>query len=87
MSSLTPEMRRLLEIAGTLEHHEEEEHRLFHKACQVMSQIEAFCAKQHEADVYGPIAHEAKKLCSRLNNHFDRYKKMSPEKKEEIENK
>jgi ribosome-associated translation inhibitor RaiA len=87
MSSLTPQMRRLLEIAGTLQHHEEEEHRLFHKACELMGQIETFCGKQHEADVYGPIAHAAKAMCDRLNKHFDRYKNMTAAKKKEIENK
>jgi len=82
MSSLTPQMRRLLEIAGTLQHHEEEEHKLFHRACEVMSQIETFCGKQHEADVYGPIAHKAKAMCDHLNKHFDRYKNKGKEEDE-----
>lgn len=87
MASLTPEMRRLLEIAGTLQHHEEEEHKLFHRVCEMMKTLESFCAKQHEADVYGPISHQAKALCAKLEAHFDRYKKMSGEKKEELEHK
>jgi hypothetical protein len=87
MSSLSPSMRRLLEIAGTIEHHEEAEHKLFHRACQVMSEVEAFCTKQHESNVYGPIAHKAKGLCDMLNAHLGRYKNMSDEKKHEIENK
>ena len=87
MSNLTPSMRRLLEIAGTIGQHEEAEHKLFHRACQVMSEIEAFCGKQHESDVYGPIAHKAKSLCDMLNAHMGRYANMSAEKKHEIEHK
>ena len=87
MSSLTPSMRRLLEIAGTIEHHEEAEHKLFGRVCSLMSELEAFCVKQHESEVYGPIAHKAKGLCEMLNKHMGRYKNMSDEKKTEIENK
>ncbi len=87
MSSLTPSMRRLLEIAGTIGHHEEAEHKLFGRVCSLMTELEAFCTKQHESDVYGPIAHKAKGLCSMLNQHMTRYNHMSAEKKHEIENK
>ncbi len=86
-SPVSPELRRILEIAGTLGHHEEEEHALFGRVCTLMKQLEAFCAKQHEADVYGPISHQAKALCSKLEAHFNRYEDMSAEKKKEIENK
>lgn len=86
MSSLSPSMRRLLEIAGTIEHHEEAEHKLFGRVCQLMGELETFCGKQHESDVYGPIAHKAKGLCEMLHKHMERYKHMSAEKKLEIEN-
>jgi hypothetical protein len=42
---IKPELRRLLEIAGTLQHHEEEEHKLFGRVCTLMKELEAFCAK------------------------------------------
>lgn len=87
MSNLTPSMRRLLEIAGTIEHHEEAEHKLFSRVCAVMAELESFCVKQHESEVYGPIAHKAKSLCEMLGKHMGRYKNMSSEKKEEIETK
>lgn len=86
-SPLSPDLRRLLEIAGTLGQHEEQEHALFGRVCTLMKQLEAFCSKQHEADVYGPICHQAKALCTKLEAHFERYKNMSAEKKQEIENK
>ena len=81
----TPELRRLLEIAGTLEHHEKEEHRLFHHICKQLGELETFCHKQHESDVYGPIAHQAKALSTKLEKHFDRYKNMTPDKEEKME--
>lgn len=83
--AMKPELRRLLEIAGTIEHHEKEEHRLFHVVCKQLRELESFCGKQHEPDVYGPIAHQAKQLAEKLENHFNRYKDMSDEKKKEIE--
>lgn len=85
MTSLTPSMRRILEIAGTLEHHEKEEHRLFHHVRQALGELESFCGRQHESDVYGPISHQAKSLATKLEHHFDRYKNMSAEKKKEIQ--
>lgn len=83
--ALSREMRRLLEIAGTLEHHEKEEHRLFHAVIKQLELLEDFCGKQHEEDVYGPIADEAKRLGEKLRHHFDRYEDMSKEKEHEIE--
>lgn len=82
---IKPELRRLLEIAGTLQHHEEEEHKLFGRVCTLMKELEAFCAKQHEDDVYGPISEQAKSLCAKLESHFERYK--NPEVKKELEDK
>jgi hypothetical protein len=83
--ALSREMRRLLEIAGTLEHHEKEEHRLFHAVIKQLKMLEEFCDKQHEEDVYGPFAEEARELAKKLEHHFDRYEHMSKEKEHEIE--
>lgn len=83
----SPEFRKLLEIAGTLEHHEKEEHKLFKEVCEKLGQLEAFCAKQHENDVYGPIGKEAKDVCAKLHKHMERYKKMNSVKVKSIENK
>lgn len=70
---LTPQLRRILEIAGTLEQHEQDEHKLFDEVCQKLKELEDFCAKQQEEEVYGPIAQEAQALCAKLQAHFDRY--------------
>lgn len=83
--ALSPQLRRMLEIAGTIEHHEKEEHRLFHAVISQLHMLEEFCDKQHEEDVYGPIAEDARTLSSKLEHHFDRYKDMSKEKEHEIE--
>lgn len=68
------EFRKILEIAGTLEHHEKVEHQLFKEVCAKLSELEAFCMKQHENDVYGPIAKETKDVCAKLHKHLERYK-------------
>lgn len=87
LSRVSPEFRKLLEIAGTLEHHEKEEHKLFAEVCEKLSELETFCSKQGEEDVYGPIAKEAKDVCAKLHKHMERYKNMTPEKEKEIEKK
>lgn len=68
------DLKKLLEIAGTLDHHLKEEEKLFKEVCTLLGKLEKFCAKQRENKVYGPLSKEAKDLCGKLNKHFDRYK-------------
>lgn len=74
------DFRKILEIAGTLEHHKSEEHKLFGEVCDKLGTLEAFCSKQGEVDVYGPIAKEAKDLCTKLHKHMERYKNFKAQK-------
>jgi len=67
-------LKKLLEMAGTLDHHVKEEKKLFDEVCSALSKLEKFCKKQHEAKVYNPLADCAGQLCQKLTKHLGRYK-------------
>jgi hypothetical protein len=71
---MNPELKKLLEIAGTLDKHVSDETKLFKEVCAALTKLETFSAKQRENKVYGPLASCAKELCNKLNKHLDRYK-------------
>lgn len=71
---MDPKIKKLLEMAGTLDSHVKEERKLFDDVCEALKKLEIFCKKQNENKVYGPISASARTLCDKLTNHFNRYK-------------